>query len=144
MEKGFIAKETRWVAGISQHKLDYWARTGLVVPSIKKAEGKITRRIYSTGDLVRLITVKKLRDGGISLQKIRKAVDYLKATSPSEKPLEDFELKGEKGNIFILTQDAKVWLDVFRTPGQLEWSLTKGATRGVETKAKSLKKFPSI
>ena len=144
MEKGFVAKETRWVVGISQHKLDYWARTGLVVPSIKKAGGKITRRIHSTGDLVRLITVKKLRDGGISLQKIRKAVDYLKATSQSEKPLEDFELKGEKGNIFILTQDAKVWLDVFRTPGQLEWSLTKGATRELEAKVKSLKKFPSI
>jgi DNA-binding transcriptional MerR regulator len=143
MEKGFVAKETRWVVGISQHKLDYWARTGLVVPSIKKAQGKITRRIYSTGDLVRLVTVKKLRDEGVSLQRIRKAVDYLKAASRSEKPLEDFELKGEKGNIFILTQDPKVWLDVFRTPGQLEWSLAKGDTREVEAKVKSLKKFPS-
>jgi len=144
MEKGFIPKETRWVAGISQHKLDYWARTGLVVPSIKKAEGKRTRRIYSTGDLVRLITVKKLRDEGVSLQKVRKAVDYLKATSRSKKPLEDFELRGEKGNIFILTQDANVWLDVFRTPGQLEWSLAKDDAREVEAKVKSLKKFPSI
>ena len=144
MEKGFTPKETRWVVGISRHKLDYWARSGLVVPSIKKAEGKRTRRMYSTGDMVRVITVKKLRDGGVSLQKIRKAVAYLKAASHSERPLEDFELRGEKGNIFILTQDPKVWLDVFRTPGQLEWSLLKGATREVEAKAKSPKESPSI
>jgi len=130
MDKGFTPKETRWVVGISRRKLDYWARSGLVVPSIKKAEGARTRRMYSTGDMARVIAVKKLRDEGVSLQRIRKAVDYLKVVSHSKRPLEDFKLRGEKGNIFIRTQDPKVWLDVFRRPGQLEWSLSPQGTSG--------------
>src|SRR4029453_8989307 len=34
-------------AGISYRQLDYWARTGLVVPSVRDASGSGTPRLYS-------------------------------------------------------------------------------------------------
>ncbi len=66
-------------AGISYRQLDYWARTGLVVPSIRDASGSGTQRLYSFRDLVVLKVVKRLLDAGVSLQNIRKAIETLRA-----------------------------------------------------------------
>jgi DNA-binding transcriptional MerR regulator len=64
--------------GISYRQLDYWARTALVVPSIRDASGSGTQRLYSFRDLVVLKVVKRLLDAGVSLQNIRKAIDALR------------------------------------------------------------------
>jgi len=48
------------------------------------------------------------------------------------------DLKTDKGAIFILTEDPKVWLDIVRNPGQLEWSMVKETSKEVEKKIKSL------
>ncbi len=66
-------------AGISYRQLDYWARTGLVVPSIRPASGSGTQRLYSFRDIVVLKVVKRLLDAGVSLQNIRRAVDQLRS-----------------------------------------------------------------
>ena len=66
-------------AGITYRQLDYWARTKLVSPSIRSAEGSGTKRLYSFRDIVVLKVVKRLLDAGVSLQNIRKAVDVLRA-----------------------------------------------------------------
>ena len=65
--------------GISYRQLDYWARTALVVPSIRDASGSGTQRLYSFRDLVVLKVVKRLLDAGVSLQNIRKAIDTLRS-----------------------------------------------------------------
>src|SRR5690349_24633788 len=66
-------------AGISYRQLDYWARTGLVVPSVRDASGSGTQRLYSFRDIVVLKVVKRLLDAGVSLQNIRKAIDALRS-----------------------------------------------------------------
>src|SRR6266508_1043989 len=66
-------------AGISYRQLDYWARTGLVVPSVRDASGSGTQRLYSFRDIVVLKVVKRLLDAGVSLQNIRKAIDTLRS-----------------------------------------------------------------
>jgi DNA-binding transcriptional MerR regulator len=65
--------------GISYRQLDYWARTTLVVPSIRDASGSGTSRLYSFRDLVVLKVVKRLLDAGVSLQNIRKAIETLRS-----------------------------------------------------------------
>jgi len=127
------------VVGVTQRELDYWAKTDLIKPSIKDANGRQTKRLYSIGDFMRLATMKNLRSRGLSLQKIRKVVDYLKGLLDSEKPLEDFELKAEKGSFFILTEKPEVWLDIVRRSGQLKWLMVKETSREVEDRIKSLK-----
>ena len=62
-------------AGITYRQLDYWARTGLVEPSVRGATGSGTQRLYSFRDILVLKVVKRLLDTGVSLQQIRVAVE---------------------------------------------------------------------
>ena len=66
-------------AGITYRQLDYWARTNLVVPSVRSAAGSGTQRLYSFKDILVLKVVKRLLDTGVSLHNIRVAVDHLRA-----------------------------------------------------------------
>jgi DNA-binding transcriptional MerR regulator len=65
-------------AGITYRQLDYWARTELVVPSVRSAAGSGSQRLYSFKDILVLKVVKRLLDTGVSLQNIRLAVDALR------------------------------------------------------------------
>lgn len=66
------------IAGITYRQLDYWARTGLVVPSIRGAAGSGSQRLYSFKDVLVLKVVKRLLDTGVSLHNIRVAVEHLR------------------------------------------------------------------
>jgi len=61
-------------AGITYRQLDYWARTGLVEPTVREASGSGTQRLYSFRDILVLKVVKKLLDAGVSLPNIRTAI----------------------------------------------------------------------
>ncbi|MFE2041123.1 MerR family transcriptional regulator [Streptomyces sp. NPDC059477] len=65
-------------AGITYRQLDYWARTGLVEPSVRPAHGSGTQRLYSFRDVVVLKIVKRFLDTGVSLQNIRTTVQHLR------------------------------------------------------------------
>ncbi|QNE78549.1 MerR family transcriptional regulator [Streptomyces finlayi] len=66
-------------AGITYRQLDYWARTGLVEPSVRPAYGSGTQRLYSFRDVVLLKIVKRFLDTGVALQNIRSTVQHLRA-----------------------------------------------------------------
>jgi DNA-binding transcriptional MerR regulator len=66
------------IAGITYRQLDYWARTGLVAPTIRTAHGSGSQRLYSFKDILVLKVVKRLLDTGVSLQNIRAAVEHLR------------------------------------------------------------------
>jgi DNA-binding transcriptional MerR regulator len=66
------------IAGITYRQLDYWARTGLVVPTVRSAKGSGSQRLYSFKDILVLKVVKRLLDTGVSLHNIRVAVDHLR------------------------------------------------------------------
>ena len=65
-------------AGITYRQLDYWARTGLVEPTVREASGSGTQRLYSFRDILVLKVVKKLLDAGVSLPNIRTAIGTLR------------------------------------------------------------------
>jgi DNA-binding transcriptional MerR regulator len=65
-------------AGITYRQLDYWARTGLVEPSVRPAQGSGSQRLYSFRDILTLKVVKRLLDTGVSLPNIRLAVSHLR------------------------------------------------------------------
>jgi DNA-binding transcriptional MerR regulator len=65
-------------AGITYRQLDYWARTGLVEPSVRSATGSGTQRLYGFRDILVLKVVKRLLDAGVSLQQIRVAIQALR------------------------------------------------------------------
>ena len=65
-------------AGITYRQLDYWARTGLVEPTVRGAKGSGSQRLYGFRDILVLKIVKRLLDTGVSLQQIRAAVEHLR------------------------------------------------------------------
>ncbi|MGQ0678573.1 MAG: MerR family transcriptional regulator [Actinomycetota bacterium] len=76
-EEGFRGPQVCKIVGISYRQLDYWARTKLVPPSIRPAKGSGSQRLYAFADLVDLKLIKKLLETGVSLQRVREAIDYL-------------------------------------------------------------------
>ena len=75
---GFRGPQVCALIGISYRQLDYWARTGLLRPSIADARGSGTQRVYAYTDVVELKVIKQLLDAGISLQRARRAVECLR------------------------------------------------------------------
>ncbi|WP_377272601.1 MerR family transcriptional regulator [Peterkaempfera sp. SMS 1(5)a] len=76
---GFRGPTACSAAGITYRQLDYWARTGLVEPSVRPAQGSGSQRLYSFRDILVLKIVKRLLDAGVSLQNIRVAVTHLRS-----------------------------------------------------------------
>jgi DNA-binding transcriptional MerR regulator len=77
-DEGYRGPTACAAAGITYRQLDYWARTGLVEPSVRPAHGSGSQRLYSFRDILVLKVVKRLLDTGISLQQIRAAVEHLR------------------------------------------------------------------
>jgi len=111
------------LVGITYRQLDYWARTGLVTPSVRAADGSGTHRLYSFEDLVELRVIKRLLDAGISLQKIRDAIGYLRRESAG-RPLSDVTLISDGERIYACHSGEEV-IDVLSN-GQAVFGIAVG------------------
>ncbi len=93
-------------AGISYRQLDYWARTALVVPSVRDASGSGTQRLYSFRDILLLKVIKRLLDTGISLQQIRTAVASLRDRGIED--LTQITLMSDGASVYMCTSPDEV------------------------------------
>jgi DNA-binding transcriptional MerR regulator len=75
---GYRGPQVCKIVGISYRQLDYWTTTGLIVPSVRNAEGSGSQRLYSFEDIVQLKVIKSLLDTGVSLQRIRSAIQFVR------------------------------------------------------------------
>ena len=133
-EQGYRVPDVCKIVGISYRQLDYWARTGLVRQSVKDAQGSGSQRLYSFQDLVVLKVIKSLLDTGVSLQRVRKAVEYL---HDMKRPASGVTLMSDGARIYeadspeaivdLLAQGQGVFaIAVDKVATDLEGSLTKG------------------
>lgn len=76
--EGFGGPTVCRITGVTYRQLDYWARTGLVTPSLAAATGSGSKRRYSYTDLIEVKVIKSLIDAGVSLARTRQAVDCLR------------------------------------------------------------------
>jgi len=106
----FTAGQASRLSGVAYATLDSWARTGFLRPSIEEAHGKGSERLYSFADLVALRAARELRDRGISLQKLRRIVDYVRQRDGLEAPL---------SQTFLITDG----VDVYERHGDITISL---------------------
>ncbi|MQA35386.1 MerR family transcriptional regulator [Modestobacter roseus] len=105
-EVGYRGPTACAAAGITYRQLDYWARTGLVAPSVRTATGSGTQRLYSFRDILVLKVVKRLLDTGVSLQNIRKAVDHLRTRGV--KDLANITLLSDGATVYECTSAEEV------------------------------------
>jgi len=122
----FNTKMISRISGLSARQVDYWDRTHFIKPSVSEASGYGSVRLYSFNDLIQLKVAKTLMDKGISLQKIRKAISYLKKNMPAiERPLSELKFLTDGETIFVLTKDNKIIIDTLKS-GQLIFSIALG------------------
>lgn len=110
---GYRAPQVCGLVGITYRQLDYWARTGLIKPSLQTAQGSGTQRRYAFTDIVQLKVVKRLLDAGMSLNKIRSAMAILREQLASNNPLNDVTLLSDGTTIFAAHSADEV-VDVFQ------------------------------
>jgi len=96
-EQGYRVPDVCKIVGITYRQLDYWARTDLVTPSVRDASGSGTQRLYSFQDLVTLRVIKSLLDTGVSLQRVRKAVEHL---TSMERPVAGVTLMSDGRGVY--------------------------------------------
>ena len=98
-------------AGITYRQLDYWARTGLIQPSIRTAQGSGSQRLYSFRDILVLKVIKRLLDTGVSLQNIRAAGDHLRDRGVDD--LAEITLMSDGASVYECTSEQEV-IDLVR------------------------------
>lgn len=94
-------------AGITYRQLDYWARTGLVEPSVRSATGSGTQRLYGFRDILVLKVVKRLLDTGVSLQQIRTAIAHLRERGVED--LAQITLMSDGASVYECTSADEVY-----------------------------------
>jgi DNA-binding transcriptional MerR regulator len=112
-EFGYRAPQVCNLVGITYRQLDYWARTNLISPSLQRAAGSGSQRLYSFSDVVQLKVIKRLLDAGMSLKKIRQAVEILQEQMESDRPLADVTHLSDGQTIYAAHSEEEV-VDVFR------------------------------
>jgi DNA-binding transcriptional MerR regulator len=93
------------IVGISYRQLDYWTTTGLVSPTVRDADGSGTQRLYGFDDIVQLKLIKKLLDAGVSLQRIRSALDFVRERGLS---LRDITLMSDGKTVYALDDQQQI------------------------------------
>ena len=122
----FNTKTVAALTGLTQRQIDYWDRTHFVKPSLKEAAGYGSGRLYSFVDLVQLKVAKILKDKGVSLQRIRKSINYLKKNFPDvQKSLAEMRFLTDGDTIFVLTKNNQAILDTL-AKGQMVFALALG------------------
>src|SRR3989442_6276270 len=103
---GFTALQASRFTGTTGNQLRYWDKIGLVKPGVQTTGGRPgVRRLYGFRDLVALKVVKSLLGGGMSLQRARRAYEYLRENARLEAGLSSVELVTDGKSIFKVTND---------------------------------------
>lgn len=111
--EAFNSKMVSRIVGVSLRQIQYWDEQGFIRPSVKLAEGRGSRRLYSFSDLIQLKVVKNLTECGLSLKKVRRCLSHLRHYSPAKvRPLQDLKYVTDGEKLFFLTSDRNKILDV--------------------------------
>jgi DNA-binding transcriptional MerR regulator len=152
-EPGYRGPTACAAAGITYRQLDYWARTGLVEPSVRAAHGAGSQRLYNLRDICVLKVIKRLLDTGISLQQIRTAVVHLR--DPGDDDLARLTLMSDGVSVYECTSAdevidllaggqgvfgialGRIWREVDGTLAEMPHETTRAARSKTASKTKT-------
>ncbi|MGH2694228.1 MAG: MerR family transcriptional regulator [Actinomycetota bacterium] len=121
--EGFTADQACRFSSCTQHQIRYWDRIGLVKPSVQATGGRPgVRRLYSFRDVVALRVIRSLLDGGMSLQRVRRAIEFMRKKAGLEEHLSEIKLVTDGQSIFKICRNDGEVLDALRE-GQMAFFL---------------------
>jgi len=111
----FNAEQAACLCGCSQRQLRYWRDTGLIQPAqLEHDENGQLKERYDFGNLVEIRTIVGMLHRGISLQKIRKTLAYLRENTDYSRPLAQCKLVTDGSTIFEICDSEASILDTLR------------------------------
>lgn len=138
----YKAPEVAAIINVDYTKLDFWARSGLVTPSIAEAEGKGSRRLYTFFDVVTLGVAKTLRDEGFPSERIKRVVESLRQYQHREDQLANKYLVIGPDQVIVAVKPEEA-IGLVRS-GRPVWGLSLGALiadlRGRATNLKTVRR----
>ncbi len=121
--EGFTAQQACAYTVCTPHQIRYWDKIGLVKPSVQATGGRPgVRRLYSFRDLVALKVVSSLLDKGMSLQRVRRAYDYLRRRAQLDQHFSEVKLVSDGQSIFQMYKNDGELIDLLKE-GQLAFYL---------------------
>lgn len=138
--RGYRGPAVCRVVGITYRQLDYWATTELVEPSVREAVGSGSQRLYSFEDIVTLKVIKRLLDAGVSLQRIRKAIEYVRDRGLSLRHL----TLASDGETVYAADDANDVIDLLRSGQGVFAIAVEPLYTEMETEVTSLRSEPAV
>lgn len=120
----YNSKSASRIVGVSLRQIQYWDEKGFIRPSVKLAQGRGSKRLYSFHDLICLKVMKDLTSRGFGLQKIRRWLRPLRQYSGAPGSLESLKYLTDGDKLFVITSDREKILDAMN--GQFVLSLGIG------------------
>ena len=120
--------------------LHYYERTGLIVPTIRKGQGRGIPKLYSVEDFIILRWLVSLQRNGISIQRFRDIIEFLKEKIPDaiKKP-QNYVLITDGTSIQFFDKVSAKALDVLKDTGQYLFVFPVGKI--IEQSEKAIKKI---
>jgi DNA-binding transcriptional MerR regulator len=120
--------------------LDYYERTGLIIPSIRSGQGRGIPKLYSVEDFIILRWLVSLQRQGISVQRFRNIVEFLKEKMPEvfKKP-QNYVLITDGTSIQFFDKVSAKALDVLKDSGQYLFVFPVGKI--IEQSERAIKKI---
>jgi DNA-binding transcriptional MerR regulator len=124
MKQGYTGPQVCKIVGISYRQLDHWTTTKLIKSSLRNIKGSGHHREYSFEDLLKIKIIKNLRDTGMSLQKIRIALNSLQKILNTGASYSDITVVSDGQSIYA-SKNENDFIDILRK-GQAVFGISLG------------------
>ena len=139
--EGFTSHQASRLTGCTPRQLRYWDQIGLVRPSVQRTGGRSgVPRLYSFRDLVSLRVVKSLLDGGMSLQRVRRAFEYLRRNAELDDHLSEVKLITDGKSIFKVARKRGEIIDALRQGQMAFFVAIDEIARGVDAEVTAFRR----
>ena len=139
MQQGYTGPEVCKITGITYRQLDHWTTSSLIKASIRNLKGSGFHRIYSFQDIIQIKLVNKLREAGVSLQKIRMALQNIESVLGQNINLSDVSIFSDGKSIYVITDNNQM-IDLLKK-GQAVFGISLGPVQ-VEAEAEIFSLYP--
>jgi len=139
--EAFTSHQASRLTGCTPRQLRYWDQISLIRPSVQRTGGRSgVPRLYSFRDLISLRVVKSLLDGGMSLQRVRRAFEYLRENADLEDHLSEVKLITDGKSIFKVARKRGEIIDALRHGQMAFFVAIDQIARGVDADVASFRR----
>ena len=139
MQQGYTGPEVCKITGITYRQLDHWTTSSLIKASIRNLKGSGFHRVYSFKDIIQIKLVNKLREAGVSLQKIRIALKNIESILGDNINISDVSVFSDGKSIYVISDNDQM-IDLLKK-GQAVFGISLGPVH-TEAEAEIFSLYP--